>query len=105
MDVTPKQDANKQQIYVEAGQITVKNCLVTSCDQFKFVYILGPVDKAELVHSLEKDDLDKVVFNEEKKSVYGQFFISSAAMDELYNETLNLKIAMAQSDQHSESVK
>lgn len=73
----------------------MKNTLVSSSDQFQFVYILGPLEKSEILYSgLEKEDFEKTVFNEEKKSVYGQFFIASSALDELYNETLNLKISM-----------
>ena len=66
VDVTPKQDANKQQIYVDPGQITIKSTHLNHYDLFNFIYVFGPIDRNDLINND-----NKVVFNAEKKTLFG----------------------------------
>lgn len=72
MDFSIKQDANKQSIYVEPGYIYFKNTYISSSDQFKFVYVFGPIDKNELTYkTISKEEFDAFNFKKSSKTLYG----------------------------------
>lgn len=54
------------------GSILVKSIYNREVQEYKFLYILGPLDKTKIVcPSLDSENLNKIIMNEEKDVLYG----------------------------------
>lgn len=84
----------------------MKSTYIDNMDQYKVVYILGPLDKTQLNYTgISKEEFDQVTFNQAGKTEYGQIYMKSGVINQIYIESLNLKIKMHESDNMSESVR
>lgn len=56
-----------------------------SAHEYKYIYLLGPLDKAKIkcLDGSTEEDIKKVLINEEKDILYGNFFINEEELDKL----------------------
>ena len=68
--------------------------------------MLGPLEKKEIKNEeAAQEEKEKIFLNEEKNTLYGNFYLTETQMSEFYQNCLDLKSDMDLSDKKSEEAK
>ncbi|EAR94374.2 hypothetical protein TTHERM_00049190 (macronuclear) [Tetrahymena thermophila SB210] len=89
---------------INPGNILVKSIYYREAQEYKFLYILGPLDKTKIVN-VDQESINKIIINEEKDVLYGSIYMSEVELDNLFQRSLDLKTNMTESDKKSQAAK
>lgn len=88
--MAPKADVNA--VFIDEGAIVVKSVHDRVKHEYKFIYILGSLNKDKL--NVNKDERDKILINDEKDVLCGNIYIQESNLSLLLQESLDLKSRM-----------
>lgn len=76
LDITKKADINV--VFIEDGLLKFKSIYSYTEQEHKFIYILSRVNASKITTTLSEEEKEKLIPENDKEVLYGNFYISNA---------------------------
>lgn len=84
--------------------MVIKNIAQPAQEECKLIYVFGGLDKSKIKCQLSEEEINRIIMNPEQNIIFGNIYISCQDVDKLFQNALDLKTKMQETDQHSPEI-